>query len=149
MREKFFPDTKQSEALNYAVVCPGKVIRRRTIIETRGEASGLAGSASRFHVSPDNRLFVVHRVSGAGKDGRRNFENRIAEILPDGTIGPPVPIPLRKPFTNYFNTTVRAGSPPSWTLEMLGQRDDAPNTISDASVSLIRGSARVRQPTLE
>ena len=87
-----------------------------------GEASGLAGPTNRFQVSPDNRLFVVHRVSATGKDGRHNFENRITEILPDGTVGESVRIPFRKPFTNYFTTTVRAGSPPSWTLEMLGQR---------------------------
>ena len=143
LREKYFPDAKQSEALNYAVVRGGKVVRRRTIVETKGEVSGLAGSTNRFHVSPDNRLFVVHRVSGTGKDGRRNFENRIAEILPDGTVGVPVRIPLKKPFTNYFTTTVRAGSPPSWTLEILGQQENAPNTISYARASLTRGNARL------
>jgi hypothetical protein len=149
LREKFFPDAKQSEALNYAVVRAGKVIRRSTIVDRKGEASGLAGSANRFHVTPDNRLFVVHRISNTGKDGRGKPENRIAEILPDGTVGESVRIPLKNPFTSFFTTTVRAGSPPSWTLEMLGQRDNTSNTISYAQVELNRRNAVPRQPTIK
>jgi hypothetical protein len=97
---------------------------------------GLFGSAGRFHATPDNRLFVVHLASGTDKDGRRVFENRLVELLPDGTVGAPVRIPLQQPFTNYFTTTVRAGSPPSRTLEMFGLRDGKPNTMSYARVSL-------------
>ena len=148
LRERFFPDAQQSEALYYAVIRAGKVIRRRTIIETKSEASGLAGSANRFHITPDHRLFVVYRINGTGKDGRRNLENRITELLPDGTVDVAVRIPLTKPFANFFTATIRAGSPPSWMLEMLGQRDDGPNTISYARVNLVHKSALLRQPTL-
>ena len=138
LREKFFPDAKQSHSLNHAVVRAGKIIRRSAILETREGAPGIVGSAGRFHVTPDNRLFVAHLASGAAQDGRRVFENRIVEILPDGTASAPVRIPFRKPFTSYFTTTVRAGSSPSWTLEMLGLRDGAPNTLSYARVSLLQ-----------
>jgi hypothetical protein len=124
--------------LNHAVVRGGKVIHRRTIMESQGGTSGLSGSASRFHVTPDHRLFVVYRFFDAGKDGRRRMENRIVEILPDGATGTPVRIPLEKPFISFFTTTVRAGSPPSWTLEMLGQRERVPDTISYARVNLNR-----------
>jgi hypothetical protein len=61
----------------------------------------------------------VYRIVDTGKDGRRMMENRIVELLPDGATGTPVPIPLKKPFNGFFTTTVRAGSSPSWTLEML------------------------------
>ncbi len=40
LRERFFPDAKQSEALNYAVVRAGKVIRRRTIVDSEGGGVG-------------------------------------------------------------------------------------------------------------
>jgi hypothetical protein len=40
LRERFFPDAKQSEQLNYAVVRGGKVVQRRTIIERQGGTSG-------------------------------------------------------------------------------------------------------------
>ncbi len=100
---------------------------------------GLVGSAGRFHGTPDNRLFVVHLASGTSADGRPVYENRIVEVLPDGTVGPPVRIPFKqKPFTNYFTATPRAGSPPSWTLEMLGLRAGTPNTVSYAKVALVR-----------
>lgn len=138
LRERFFPDAKQSEQLNYAVVRGGKVVHRRTIMETQGGGSGLSGSASRFHVTPDHRLFVVYRIVDTGKDGRRTMENRIVELLLDGTTGTPVLIPLKKQFNGFFTTTVRAGSSPSWTLEMLGQRERVPNTISYARVNLTR-----------
>jgi hypothetical protein len=141
LREKFFPDAKQSEQLNYALVRGGKVVHRRTIIETRGGMSSLYGSVSRFHVTPDLRLFVVYPTVEIGTEGRRIVEDRIVEMLPDGSTGITVRIPLEKPFVGFFTTTVRAGSPLSWTLEMLGQREGVPNTISYARVNLTRRRA--------
>jgi len=138
LRAKFFPEAKQSHTLNYAVVREGKVVRRHTIAESTEDKPGIVGSAGRFHVTPDNRLFVVHLASGADKNGRRVFENRIVEILPNGTAGEPMRISFQKPFTSFFTTTVRAGSEPSWTLEMLGPRDGAPLTMSYARVRLPR-----------
>jgi hypothetical protein len=136
LRAKFFPDTKQSQALNYAVVRQGKVIRRRTLLESTEAKPGIAGSASRFHVTPDNRLFVVCYASGTEASGRSVAENRILEILPNGSPGAAVRLPLVKPFTSYFTTTVRGGSPPSRTLELLGLRAGAANTLSYARVRL-------------
>lgn len=138
LREEFFPDEKQSEALNYAVVRNGQVTHRSSILKTNEGEPGIVGSAGRFHVTPDHRLFVVHLASGTDKDGSRVHENRIVEMMQDGTIGPTIRIPFQKPFSSYFTTTVRAGSPESWTLEMLGPRDGSPMTLSYARVSLIQ-----------
>ena len=63
-------------------------------------------------------------------------ENRLLEILPDDSAGGPVRRPLAKPFTSYFTTTVRAGSPPSRALEMLGPRAGTGHKISYAPVRL-------------
>ena len=136
LRAKFFPEAKQSHTLNYAVVREGKVIRRRTLMESTEDKPGIAGSAGRFHVTPDHRLFVVCYVSGTEAGGRSVAENRIQEILLDGSTGAPVRLPLAKPFTSYFTTTVRGGSPESRTLEMLGTRAGGGNTISYAKVRL-------------
>jgi hypothetical protein len=57
-----------------------------------------------------------------------------------------VRIPLEKPFIGFFTATVRAGSLPSWTLEMLGQRERVPNTISYAMVNLTRRITGRSQP---
>ncbi len=138
LRQEFFPDAKQSEALNYAVIHQGKVTHRTSILKTNEGTPGIVGSAGRFQVTPDNRLFVVHLASGTDEDGHRVFENRIVEMRRDGTIGPATRIPFKKPFTSFFTTTVRAGSPESWTLEMLGPRDGTPRTLSYARVRLIQ-----------
>jgi hypothetical protein len=98
-------------------------------------------------VTPDDRLFVVYPIVDTGRDGRGMMENRIVEILPDGSSGIPVRIPLKRPFIGFFTTTVRAGSSPSWTLEMLGQRERGPNTISYARVNLTRPITSSPQPT--
>jgi hypothetical protein len=136
LREKFFPEAKQRHALNHAVVRQGKVVRQGAILEANEGSPGLIGSAGRFHATADNRLFVVHLAAGTDVGGNRVFENRIVEVLPDGSYGPPVRIPFQKPLTNYFTTTVRAGSPASETLELLGTREGEPNTISYARVRL-------------
>ncbi len=136
LRAKFFPAARQSHTLNYAVLRDGKVTRRRTLMESTEDKPGIAGSSGRFHVTPDHRLFVVCYASGSEGGGRNIAENRILEILPDGSPGEPRRLPLAKPFTSYFTTTVRAGSPPSQTLEMLGTRSGLGNTISYARVRL-------------
>jgi hypothetical protein len=82
---------------------------------------------------------VVCYATGTEAGGRRVAENRILEILPDGSAGAPVRLPLTKAFTSYFTTTVRGGSPPSPTLEMLGRRAGADHTISYARVRLSPG----------
>jgi len=136
LRAKFFPEARQSHTLNYAVIRSGKVIRRRTLMESTEDKPGLVGSAGRFQVTPESRLFVVCHAAGTGTDGQAVAENRVMEILTDGSVGAPVRLPLSKPFGSYFTTTVRAGSPASSTLEMLGPRAGDGNTIRYARVRL-------------
>jgi hypothetical protein len=136
LREKFFPEAKQTNSLNYAIIRDGKVIRGQTLIESHEGAPGVVASAGRFCVTPDNRLFVAHLASGTDANGKRVFENRIFELHNDGTMSDPVRIPLKTPFVNYFTTTIRAGSAPSSTLDMLGIKSGSGNTISYARVSL-------------
>jgi hypothetical protein len=136
LREKFFPEAKQSHSLVYAVVRNGKVISRRTLIESSEDRPGLVASAGRFQVAPGNRLFAAFYVSGKDPAGKSVSENRVLEIRRDGSVTSPVRVPLVKPFTSYFTATVRAGSPPSATLDMLGQREGSPGVISYARVRL-------------
>jgi hypothetical protein len=136
LREKFFPEAKQSHALHYAVIRDGKIVRRRALVESIEGKPGIIASAGRFQVTPDNRLFAIFYAAGIGDDGKRISENRGVELRADGSATAPVRLPLTKPFVNYFTATVRAGSPPSGTLEMLGQCEGTPMTISYARVRL-------------
>jgi len=134
LREKFFPEAKQSEALNYAVVRNGKVVLRRTLhVGEEGKSNERPGRG-RFHVTPDNRLFVFFYVSGTNASGQSISENRLLEIRSDGTVSQAVRVPLAKPFSEFVTATVRAGSAPSWTLELLGNQQGARNTISFARI---------------
>jgi hypothetical protein len=137
LRAKFFPDARQSYALNYAVVREGKVVRRRTLAEGGEGLSGERPAEGRFQVTPDRRLFVFYYVGGRGADGKAIAENRLLEILPDGVAGNPVRVPLSKPFTSCFTATVRAGSPPANALELLGPCESAPLTIRYARIRLL------------
>ncbi|MGA2864758.1 MAG: hypothetical protein ABSF95_09745 [Verrucomicrobiota bacterium] len=136
LRQKFFPEAKQSQALNYAVVREGKVAARRTLLVAEEGKSNEIPSAPRFQVTPDNRLFLIFYVQGSDGSGQAVSENRLLELLPDGESGAPVRVPFKQPFTSYFTAGVRGGSPPSNTLELLGQRASAPLTMSYARVRL-------------
>lgn len=136
LRAKFFPEAKQSHAINYAVVREGKVVSRRTLAIAEEGRPGPIPSAPRLHVTPDNRLFLIYYLQGTEASGRQVSENRLMEIRSDGEPGEPVRIVFQKPFTSYFTATVRAGSAPSNTLDLLGQRAGESRTISYARVRL-------------
>jgi hypothetical protein len=136
LRPKFFPEAKQSHALKYAVLREGKVVLQRALMLTPEGKPGEIGSWPRFQVTPGNRLFVLCYVSGRGADGKAVSEDRLFEIHPGGEVSAPVRVPLSNPFTSYFTTSVRAGSPPSNTIELLGMRVGAPLTMSYARVRL-------------
>jgi hypothetical protein len=137
LREKFFPEAQQSHALNYAVLREGKVVLRRSLVEAREGGSREIPSGGRFQVTPDGRLFVFFYVQGVDPSGKGVSENRVLEILKDGSSSSPVRVPLKSPFTSAFTATVRAGSPPSETLELLGQQAGKPKTISYARIRLV------------
>ncbi len=136
LRDEFFPDARQSHALNYAMVRAGKVVSRRSLLlSEEGQSSEIPGRG-RFHVMPDGRLFVFCYVSGTDAQGKRLSENRLMELADDGGAGVWIKVPMKHPMSDYFTATVRGGSPPSRFLELLGHRADQPGTISYARIRL-------------
>jgi hypothetical protein len=134
LRERFYPDAKQSHSLNYAVVRDGNVVLRRSLVEA--EDGGEIPSAGRFHITPDNRLFVFCYIHGTDRNGQAVSENRVFQVLENGNTTAPVRVPLKTPFTATFTTTVRAGSPLSEHIELLGQQGGKPRTMSYARIRL-------------
>ena len=136
LREKFFPGEKQSHTLNYAVVRDGKVVLRRTLLEAKeGGPQEIPGRA-RFQITPENRLLVFVYVSGKNAAGEPVSENRLIELYADGSSSAPVRVPLKHPMGDYFTATVRGGSPPSRTLELLGHRAGSSLTVSFARIKV-------------
>jgi hypothetical protein len=136
LRQEFFPDQKQSHTLQYAKVRAGKVVSRRTLLKAEEDGAGEIPGRGRFQVTPDGRLLVFYYVHGKDASGKAVSENRLMELRPDGTIGPQVRVPLKHPLSDYFTATVRAGSPPSVVLEVLGHRVGSFNTVSYARIRL-------------
>ena len=121
LRARFYPNEKQSRALNYAIVRDGKVIRQQSLVAAREGQGGLVPGKGRFQVSEDQRLFVLYYISGTDTDGRRISENRVVELCDGEPQGLHQRVPFKHPFTSFFTATTRAGSPPSRVMDLLGQ----------------------------
>lgn len=132
LRERFFPDAEQAYVLGYAVLREGQVVLRRELI--RAPAGGLRPGRARFHIAPDNRLWILFRVSGREKDGRTVDELRLGEVREGRWVRGPVPVPLEHPFSDFFTATTRAGSPRTEEIDLLGQRADEPYVIGYARI---------------
>jgi hypothetical protein len=137
LRPKFFPEARQSHALNYAVLKDGKVVRRKTLVESTEEKPGIVASNGRFQITPDGRLFVLYYAGGMGTNGRGVSENRLCEIRKGLEVSDPLRIPLKKPLTSFFTATIRAGSPPSNVIDLLGQPAGSGDTIAYARIRLV------------
>jgi hypothetical protein len=135
LREKFFPEAKQSHSIRYAIMRGGTIVHRRTLAEAEEGRSSEIPSSPRFHVTPDERLFVVYYVSGTTSAGKPISENRLVKLT-GGEPSLPVRLALGKPFTSFFTATVRGGSPLSDNLEMLGLHAGESRTVSYAKILL-------------
>ena len=125
LREKFFPDEKQSEALCHAVVRDGKIQKRNDVMIRHENETKPAASTGRFHATPDGRLWVVCYVQGRERDlesgtVKNVSENRIVEIKNGEPTGQFQTIPLTMPFSSFFTPSVRAGNTPSTILDLHG-----------------------------
>jgi len=136
LRERFFPGEKLTYALEHCVVRAGKVVARDTLASGGEGESGEIPGVARFQATPEGRLFVFYYCGGTDASGKGVSENRVIEILPGGRHSPPVKVPLEYPFTSFFTATERGGSPPSRTLDVLGECPAKPQTIRYARIRL-------------
>ena len=137
LREQFFPDARQSQALNYAIIRRGEIVHRSSLVLAEEGGAGEVVGAARFQIAPDDRLLVFYYVSGVNSDGRSISENRSHgdSLRRNGRV-PQCACPLERPMTSFFTATVRGGSPPSQVIDLLGHQASQGNTISYARVRL-------------
>jgi len=122
LRERFFPGELQRQALMYAVLRDGAVVVKRALHEAVEGRSDEIPGRGRFHVTEDGRLFVIWYAGGRDAAGRRVSENRVIEILPDGTQTQAAVVPLAAPFDSFYTAGWRNGSPPSHVVDLYGTR---------------------------
>lgn len=136
LREKFYPGEKQSHGLYYGTLREGKLVGRWIVSEMREGRPGISGSAGRFQITPENRLFISYYASGQDENGMGVNENRVVEVIGEGKFGETARVPLKFPFGSYFTATTRGGSPLSRTLEYFGPRVGSSGSLSYARVKL-------------
>ena len=139
LRDQHFPGIKRTYSLKHAVVRNGEVESHDTLAQGGEDLSGVIPGAlgnPRIQITPDDRVFICYYVHGTDDAGNRISENRLMELLPDGTTGQAATIPLQHPLDCFFTATPRGGSSPSTTLHLLGRRARAEHTVSYARVSL-------------
>lgn len=119
LHKEFFPDEKQSYALNYGIIENGKVVFRKAVMLSNKPNMILPGRG-RFQVTPENRLFIFYYVHSENNEFR---ENRIIEVMPDHSFSAPVKLQLQRPLNRFFTATVRAGSEPSEIIDVYGKDD--------------------------
>ncbi|NUQ02173.1 MAG: hypothetical protein HUU35_20180, partial [Armatimonadetes bacterium] len=120
LRDKFFPDLKQTQGLYYGIIRDGKLAVKTLLLEGGEGLVGETPSYGRLHLTPDNRLFAFYWCSGTAADGRTVNENRLVELLPDGSAGQTVRVPFEQPFTTFMTATPRGGSALSHLLDLYG-----------------------------
>ena len=137
LREKFFPDARQSHALNYAI------LSRRARSSTSARSSWPKRAArtkwcwppvstsrrpSACSCSTTSRA-VMHRAAHSRRTGSWNCSRteRLAHRSASRS---------QSPMSAFFTATVRGGSPPSPVLELLGLRANQGDAIHYARIRL-------------
>ena len=78
LREKFFPDARQSQSLHYAVIRNGEVVLRRALVQAEEGGPGLIASAARFHALPGQPIAGDLLRQRAGRAGDRRCGEPVA-----------------------------------------------------------------------
>jgi hypothetical protein len=136
LRKEFFPAAKQTFTLWYGRVSRGKLVSQRAIVEAVEGGSQETAQWGRFQVTPDGRLFIVGYIDGRSARGKPLAENRLWELGADGSLGQTYRLPMKYPLARYFTATLRGGSAPSTTLDLLGTTSAAPAAIRYARIRL-------------
>jgi hypothetical protein len=116
LRERFFPEAKQSIALCYAIVESGTVtVRREVEVWNEGEDAAIPREG-RFHITPDQRLFILYYV-----DHRDAGEQRLVEVLDAGEWTDPASVEVEQPLATFFTAGPRSGCASSNVIDVFGR----------------------------
>lgn len=112
LRDTYFPDIKRDWQLCYGILKDGKVLEKRVLL-SGGETGGplRPSGQARFHITPDNTLYLFYFVAGATPDTQKQTGNYAMRLGADGAWSAPVRIPWQRPVTStFFTATPRSGN---------------------------------------
>ncbi len=130
LQKIFFPEARQSVALKYAVVKDGRKIFEKAIVTYDEKNRRISPYKGRFHITPDNRLYVIYYA-----DENNVGSIRILQISPGFDFGPSQKIDLKVPLWIFSTAGLRNGCEPSWYIDLLGDQDG--NKIRYARIKII------------
>jgi hypothetical protein len=136
LHEEFFPDEKQTHALNYAVLRNGEIIVHKPILFVEEGDDSLIPGRGRFHVTADNRLFVFYHIHGSSDGNNFQNENHIIEIYNDYSMSLPQKVNLQTPLGSFFTASIRGGTTPSDIIDLLG--DDGKRTMRYVRIRIMK-----------
>lgn len=115
LRDRFFPGKSIIASLHLAVVKDGAVASR-TVLYPGSET--IQPACARFHAAADGAVYAVLYASGP------DAGNKLLQVHPPVENPPLIPIPAQEPLPSFCLANVRAGNPPSDTIDLLGQVGD-------------------------
>ncbi len=128
IRERFFADVRLTGSLHHGILRDGKLVANTTLCEGDVDAGEHVPLWGRFHITPDNRLFVFYSVGPYDRFERDAMANYLVEVTGEKPSAAQC-VELEQPLCGSFMTaTPRGGSKPSPTLDLLGTGDD-PQTV--------------------
>jgi hypothetical protein len=121
LRSAFFPEARQSIALEYAIVEDGKVASRASVMKITEDEWHQEPLRGRFHKTPDGRLFVLYSVATWEHTAEAKTEDRMVQVSDERGFSEPRPVPLQTPMRSFYTATQRAGNAPSDVVDLLGE----------------------------
>ena len=118
IRERFYPDEKQSWALMYALLRDGVVLKKHALRLKEEGSTGPEPRWGRFHIGADGRLIVIHHDRG---------DHPVTGILvlgEQGEIVDSAEIPLETHIDLSFNASHRCGNARGNIIDLLGSNPD-------------------------
>jgi len=123
IRDEFFPGVEIRHSLEYAIIVDERVEHRRTLATLGEEEEGPTPHLARFHeITPGHAVIVAQFSTDQGPEYRLGELPGHTESLAEEMTW--APIPFARPMSGTFLTnTVRGGSNPSTTLDLVGSID--------------------------
>lgn len=131
MRGKYFPGLPILRSLEYVVVDQGEITKREMLMVGGEIDSEATANYARFHSTPDGRLWVVATVARKSV----GVQLEMMPVYPELSRAPGVVLQSPTNWGMLFTATENGGSPPSWTLDLLGPGGG--NTIQYSQFELI------------
>ncbi len=142
LRDRFFPDETVAHSLEYAAVRNGEVQARRTLARVTEAAPGDRPHLARFQVT-ENGTPVLLASFVCDAPSAPTHVYRLATMSSDGSLSDWVDVPFGNPIAGTFLTsTVRGGSRPASTIDVVGMAAGAPQTLRYARIRLNKGGCR-------